>query len=54
MQQKAADKLHCRNRLDFALVGVAVFNAESDRTIFELFDAIVGDGHPVDIRCQVL
>ena len=52
--QKASDKLHSRNRLGFPQVGVAVFNAEKDVSVFEFFDAIVGDGHPIKIRSQVL
>ena len=51
--QKATNKLKGRNRLVFPVIGLAVFIAEGYRAVFEFFDSIVGNGHPIDIRGQI-
>ena len=53
MLQEAVDEIKGGQGCCFPLVGVAVFKAEGDLIIFELFDAVVGDSDSVDIRGQV-
>ncbi len=47
------DKIKCRQSGWLPLIGVAVFKAEGDISVFELFDAVVGDSDSVDIGRQV-
>jgi len=51
--QEAVNKFKCWHSGCFPLVGVPVFKAEAHLTVFKLFDAVVGDGNPVDIGCKV-
>ena len=47
------DKIQYGQSGGLPLIGVAVFKAEGHLVVFELFDAVVGNRDPVDVRGQV-
>ena len=53
MLQEPMHEVEDRQRFRLPPIGTAVFEPVGYLSVFERFDAIVGDGRPVDIRSQV-
>lgn len=51
--EESSDEFFCRKSHRFPLSAAAGSEAEGHLSIFELFDAVVGDGDSPDVRGQV-
>ena len=54
MLQKAAQELHCRQTHGLPFTGGCILVTEGHMFVFQVYDAVIGDGDPVDIAAHVI